>query len=186
MDVKEHFYFDDPQVGHPDSRTNPPNCVYYFLGNGHIQAAIQVNRSGNGTPLGLLFMPPEKFGKKREALNFHPERGIEDSQIHLLCDGREYKPDLASLQVRWEKRNRVPVVIAEWCAGAIAVHEEFYCPSLHEPHLRRAVTLQNQAAQDYHVEVWTAVPEAQNVPAQTWASLLLARIKSANHHRLRI
>jgi hypothetical protein len=162
MDITEHIYADDPNAGHPDVRTNPPNCIYYFLGNGLIQAAIQVNRSGQGTPLGLLLMHPEKFGKKREALNFHRERGVADSQIHLSVDGRDYRASAAALQVRWEKKGNVPVVAAEWRAEAIGVREEFYCPSLHAPRLRRVVTLHNHADQSHLVEALTAVPESQN------------------------
>jgi hypothetical protein len=160
MDIKEHFYSDDPKIGHPDVRTNPPGGVYYLLGNGHIQAAIQVNRSGQGTPLGLLLMHPEKFGKKREALNFHPERGIEDSQIHLNVDGRDYLAEAAVLQVRWEKNGNVPAATAEWRAEGIGVREEFYCPSLHDPRLRRLVTLHNHTDQPHRVEALTAVPES--------------------------
>ncbi len=160
MDVKEHFYSDDPNAGHPDVRTNPPECVYYLLGNGHIQAAIQVNRSGRGTPFGLLLMHPEKFGKKRETLNFHPERGIEDSQIHLSVDGRDYLAEAAALQVRWQKKGNVPAVTAQWRADAISVREEFYCPSLRAPHLRRVVIMHNHTDQVHHVEALTAVPQA--------------------------
>lgn len=166
MDVKEHFYSDDPNVGHPDVRTNPPNCIYYFLGNGHIQAAIQVNRSGRGTPLGLLLMHPEKFGKKREALNFHPERGIEDSQVCVVIDGREYRADSAALQVRWEKKESVPAVAAAWRANGMSVREEFYCFSMQAPRLRRVVTLHNQTGQNHLVEISTAISKSKNGQAK--------------------
>ncbi|MCI0698686.1 hypothetical protein L0337_42645 [candidate division KSB1 bacterium] len=162
MDVKEHFYSDDPSTGHPDVRTNPPGGVYYLLGNGRIQAAIQVNRSGRGTPFGLLLMHPEKFGKKREALNFHPERGIEDSQVRVSVNGCDYLAEAAALQVRWENKGNVPAVTAQWRADGIGVREEFYCPSLHAPRLRRVVTLHNHTDQHLLVEALTAVPQSKN------------------------
>jgi hypothetical protein len=165
MDVKEHFYSDDPNAGHPDVRTNPPGCVYYLLGNGHIQAAIQANRSGQGTPLGLLLMHPEKFGKKRDALNFHPERGVEDSQIRVVVDGREYRPNDATLKGSWKKFGAVPAVLAEWRAGDVEVREEFYCPVPQEPRLRRVVRWQNLGKQSHHIEVWTSMPKPKNAPA---------------------
>jgi len=157
MDIKEHFYSDDPRIGHPDVRTNPPECVYYFLGNGEIEAAIQVNRSGQGTPLGILFMHPEKFGKKRDALNFHPDRGVENTQIHVTVNGREYSPDAATLQVRWASKELVPLVSAEWQAEKNCVREEFFCPTRHWPLLRRVVTLQNQDQIEQSVALWTAI-----------------------------
>jgi hypothetical protein len=162
MDIKEHFYSDDPTAGHPDVRTNPPGCVYYFLGNGWIQAAIQVNRSGQGTALGLLLMHPEKFGKKREALNFHPERGIEDSQICLGFDDHEYRPDPASLKARWQRDGHVPVVAAQWQAGDMLVREEFYCPSPREPRLWRVVTVQNRGKQPHFTKLWLALAQRRN------------------------
>ncbi|MDZ7290215.1 MAG: hypothetical protein ONB44_13005 [candidate division KSB1 bacterium] len=164
MDIKEHIYSDDPKVGHPDVQTNPPKCVYYFLGNGHIQVAVQVNRSGQGTPLGLLFMHPEKLGKKREALNFHPERGIEDSQVCVVVDGREYRPEVPALKVSWERFGSVPAVLAEWYAGEVEVREEFYCPFPQEPRLRRVVHWQNRGKQNHQIEVWALLPEPKNAP----------------------
>ena len=68
IDVKEHYYDDDPESGHPDVRTRIKGVSYFFIGNGWIQGAVQVAPSGEGTPLGLLIMNPEYLGKKREAL----------------------------------------------------------------------------------------------------------------------
>ena len=162
MDLKEHFYSDDPNAGHPDVRTNPPECVYYFLGNGEIEAAIQFNRSGagcarQGTPLGILFMHPEQFGKKRDALNFHSDHGVENTQIHIAVNRREYSPDAATLQVQWANKEMVPLVAAEWQADKIRVREEFFCPTRHWPLLRRVVTVQNQDQVEQSVALWTAI-----------------------------
>ena len=68
INVKEHIYHDDPNVGPPDVRTELKNVDYYFLGNGLIQAAVQAAPAGDGTPVGLLIMDPERLRKKRDAL----------------------------------------------------------------------------------------------------------------------
>jgi hypothetical protein len=70
--------------------------------------------------------------------------------------------DAAALQVRWEKKENVPAVTADWRANGINVREEFYCPALHAPRLRRVVTLHNHTDQPHLVEALTAVPESKN------------------------
>lgn len=86
IDVKEHFYDDDPSQGHPDVRTMLKDASYFFIGNGHIQAALQIAPSGEGTPLGLLIMNPERLGKKREALTCDPEYGLENTMIRIISE----------------------------------------------------------------------------------------------------
>lgn len=158
MDIKEHLYNDDPSQGPADVCNNPPACLYYFVGNGRIQAAIQANRSGSGTPLGLLLMHPERLGKKREALNFDPDRGLEDSRVRVGVDGHEVPPPRIGFEVEWERRGHVPVVGAHWRGRSIAVHEEFFCPEMTEPRLRRVVTVTNISDTEYRVELSTGVP----------------------------
>lgn len=63
IDVKEHIYHDDPKVGHPDVKTRLKDGYYFFLGNGLIQAAIQVAPSNDGSPLGLIIMNPEQLSE---------------------------------------------------------------------------------------------------------------------------
>jgi hypothetical protein len=53
IDFEEHFYDDDPSLGHPDVQTRLMENNYFFLGNGMIQAAVQICGSGEGTPVGL-------------------------------------------------------------------------------------------------------------------------------------
>ena len=77
INVKEHIYFDDPKQGHPDVRTRLKDASYFFLGNGLIQAAVQIAPAGEGSPMGLIFMNPEQLKKKRESLSFDPENGFE-------------------------------------------------------------------------------------------------------------
>ena len=92
MDVKEHFYTDDPAAGPADVRTNPPGIEYYFLGNGHIQAAVQVCPDIATTPLGLLLMRPGRFGPKRAALTFDQETGLRETMIRICAADRLYQP----------------------------------------------------------------------------------------------
>jgi len=83
IDVEERFYDDDPFQGHPDVRTRLKDASYFFLGNGLIKAAVQIAPSGEGTPVGLLIMDPERLAKKREALTISPESGLEDTTVHI-------------------------------------------------------------------------------------------------------
>ncbi len=41
IDVKEHIYDDDPNIGHADVRTALKDLSYFFLENSLIQAAVQ-------------------------------------------------------------------------------------------------------------------------------------------------
>jgi hypothetical protein len=88
MEVREHFYADDPAHGPGDARTTLRDVDYFFLGNGLIQAAVQVAPAGDATPVGLLLMDPERFGPKRAALSFDPEAGIAATSLTLIDRGR--------------------------------------------------------------------------------------------------
>ena len=45
INPSEHVYDDDPDLGHPDVRTRLKDVSYFFLGNGHIQAAVHGPRA---------------------------------------------------------------------------------------------------------------------------------------------
>jgi len=81
IDVKEHIYHDDPNVGHADVRTELKDAAYFFLGNGLIQAAVQTAPGGDGTPVGLLIMDPERLRKKREALTMDERTGLDRTGV---------------------------------------------------------------------------------------------------------
>jgi hypothetical protein len=59
MEVAEHFYADDPSRGPVDGKTTLEGVDYFFLGNGLVQAAVQVTPAAGATPVGLLVMDPE-------------------------------------------------------------------------------------------------------------------------------
>ena len=89
IDVKEHIYTDDPKVGHVDVRTRMKDAIYFFLGNGLIQAAVQIAPSGEGSPFGLVFMNPEKLKSKRESISFDPDDGFANTMIRLYNESNK-------------------------------------------------------------------------------------------------
>jgi len=142
MDIREHFY-PAPDLSLPDAHTNRPGCSYFFLGNGLLQAAVQFSTSpDSGAPLGLLLMHPELFGKKSDALTFHPESGLEATMATVAVDNRDYTPAYGATEVRWQLLGEVPTVVATWQAKDCVVREEFWCPSS-EPILFRRLIVEN-------------------------------------------
>jgi hypothetical protein len=139
MEIAEHFYVDDPAVGHPDVRTRLTDTDYFFLGNGHIQAAIQVCRSGEGTPLGLLIMNPERFGPKRAALTCDPTSGLRGTTVEVEAGRVRYEPHPRDVRADWEVGAEIPTVRATWQAGEIRVEERFSCPDSDLPRIVREV-----------------------------------------------
>ena len=87
MEVQEHFYADDPSRGPADAKTTLRGAEYFFLGNGFIQAAVQIAPAGDGTPVGLLIMDPERLGPKRAALSFDRETGIAATGVSIEARG---------------------------------------------------------------------------------------------------
>ncbi len=118
IDVQEHVYADDPRNGPSDVKTMLPGVDYFFLGNGRIQAAVQIDPSGEGTPLGLLFMDPEKLCKKRDALSFDAEQGLQHTQLLIYARGDKHAPSPGGLKACWELNFGVPAVFVAWSAGA--------------------------------------------------------------------
>ncbi len=102
IDFKEHLYEDDPCHGHPDVRTRLRDGYYFFLGNGRIQAAVQIAPAGEGTPVGLVLMDPERLAKKREALSFDPQRGLEATMVCIEHGGQAWTPTGRGVQARHE------------------------------------------------------------------------------------
>jgi hypothetical protein len=143
VDVAEHVYHDDPAVGHPDVRTRLAGAAYFFLGNGLIQAAVQHAPGGEGTPLGLLIMDPERLGKKRDSLTMSAEFGLEPTIVRLVVDATEVSPLPPGLQVSWVSAAAVPTVEARWGGSGLAVTERFFCPSSNVARLAREVEVVN-------------------------------------------
>ena len=155
MDMKEHIYADDPKVGHPDVRTELADVDYFFLGNGLIQAAVQVCRSGAGTPLGLLVMHPDRFGPKRAALTCEDKEGLYPTTVSIRINGKDYSPVASELQAVWTNIEGVPAIEACWTAGRLTVVERFYCPGRSTPRLHRRVSIASDTPGDTEVVLFT-------------------------------
>ena len=140
MEIEEHYYADDPTIGPPDVKTTLKDVQYYFLGNGFIQAAVQICRSGEGTAIGLALMHPEKFGAKRKILNFDAAKGLQHTQLVLFSGKLRHTAKPAEIEATWTEIDGIPAVKINWRCEICAVEELFYCPDQKEPRLVRQVT----------------------------------------------
>lgn len=141
INASEHVYDDDPFSGHPDVRIRLAGASYFFLGNGLIQAAVQWAPEGEGSPLGLLVMDPDRFRKKRESLTLDPDTGLRTTALRIVCSrcSDTARPD--TLTVAWTEHEGVPAVEARWSWRAGEVRELFFCPDRATPRLVRQVTI---------------------------------------------
>ncbi len=159
IDAQEHFHFDDPQQGPADVRTRLTDVNYFFLGNGHIQAAVQIAPKGEGTPLGLLIMNPDRLGKKRQALTMHPAHGLEPTMLQLAVNGSPETMDPSSLQAGWHDGLGVPAAEVKWRSENFQVTEQFYCPDRVNPLLAREIRITNISNHDLEGTLTTGVKD---------------------------
>ncbi len=157
IDGSEHFYHDDPKVGPADVRTRLQDVEYFFLGNGLIQAAVQWAPAGEGTPVGLLVMNPDRLRKKREALTMDAAAGLGPTLLRLSVGGREFSPVAGRVLVRWETAAPVPTVTVRWAAAGLQVTERFSCPLWARPVVCREVTVKNSRRVRVACELATGV-----------------------------
>jgi hypothetical protein len=157
MEASEHYYSDDPAVGHPDVRTTLDGVDYFFLGNGHITAAIQVCASGQGTPLGLLLMSPEVFGPKRKAFSLDPRAGLTATMVQLLVGGEILVALPSQLSASWQEQDHFPVVRVVWGSANFEIFEHFYCPDCSSSRLIRTISVKNNSTQAQTLSVQTGV-----------------------------
>jgi hypothetical protein len=162
IDVQEHFYHDDPSQGHPDVRTKLKDVNYFFIGNGHILAAVQCAPSGEGTPLGLLIMNPDQLGKKREALTMNPVTGLEDLMIYFEVENSMETVAPQTLQAEWYNNYQVPTVKVTWQSKSFQVTELFYCPDRINPVLIRELQIKNISLKNLAATLKTAVVDEEN------------------------
>jgi len=144
IDVREHAYDDDPRRGHPDVRTILKDGQYFLLGNGLIQAAVQLSPAGEGTPVGLLIMNPEVLGKKRDALTMDPETGLEQTMLRIDEGRKASMPKPGGVRAFWTEWEGRPAVRAEWEGADFGVVETFFCPEDEAPILQRRVAVVNK------------------------------------------
>lgn len=163
MEIEEHFYTDDPAIGHPDVRTRLSDTDYFFLGNGHVHAAVQICRSGEGTPVGLLVMDPRAFGPKRAALTCDPESGLEKTMVGVQVGEAIFMPDPSGLEAAWDEMDGIPAVRVTWGAGPVTAVERFYCPDRTEPRIARRVEISVKGTSSGPVTLHAGLPEPEQL-----------------------
>jgi hypothetical protein len=188
MEVREHFYADDPGRGPSDVKTTLSGVDYFFLGNGLIQAAIQVLHSPGATPLGLLVTDPDKLKSKRAALTMDAAAGLGPTMISVRRGRRCFVPRAGGITARWTDSASVPSMTAEWRAGGLAARESFICPDRTSATLRRRVSIRNHSSRPASIRVSTAVPgsrfeKALNIPpGETRSVVLEYRLAGSTPH----
>ena len=157
MEVKEHFYADNPRAGPPDAWTTLSGVDYYFLGNGRIQAAVQVCQKGRGSAAGLLVMDPERLGPKSGALSFDRAAGLRPTLLEVEIDRRCHSPRPGKVKARWLRQDGLPAVKVAWQASQLAVSETFFCPDRHRPRIVREIALKNRGRDSIRAVVRTGI-----------------------------
>ncbi len=144
MEVGEHFYTDDPRRGHQDGWTILPGAEYYFLGNGLIQAVVQVCSGKKATPIGLLIMDPERLGPKSQALSFDPASGLGSTLLQIEVHGRVFTAPPGRISAAWSEREMLPGAEIKWRNRHLSIVEAYYCPDREEPRIIRTITIRNR------------------------------------------
>jgi hypothetical protein len=157
MEVQEHFYSDDPSRGPVDGKTTLRGVDYFFLGNGLIQAAVQVTAAEGATPVGLLVMDPERLGPKRAALTFDGASGIRATALSIVERGIVRSASGSSVRARWIPGVPDPRVEVCWRSGPYRITELFFCPDMGSARLLRRVTITGNAAVGSSVRLRTGV-----------------------------
>ncbi len=159
INAEEHFYDEDPNKGHPDVRTRLEGVSYFFLGNGKIQAVVQICPEGKGTPVGLFFLNPEKLGKKRNSILFDHDSGLEYSMIRITSDGQEYIPPWETVDASWCFDCKYPKVRVSWETPAFKLSEWFYCRNETDYQLVRRIEIVSKSIRQVNAYCHTGPPE---------------------------
>lgn len=169
-----------PQALHPDFETNLPNTQYFFLGHGGMQGAIQWSEDPGCTPLGLLISDPAHFCRKWSTHLFHPEFGLERTQLTVIRKGVRYRPQREAVRVEWVSATE-PVVRAVWSAGGVTVTETFRCP-IGERMLVRDIEIANVQEESIDVEIALYASNA----LYNWFEIAQDRLDATGYEHLRI
>ncbi len=108
-----------------DLETRIPDTDYFFLGDGRTLAVLQWSRHPGASPYGLMLYDPARISRKNGSLLSHPELGLSRTMLSVRIGEVRYRPEHASVQVRWEP-GAVPAVVVSWNAGPVAVTERFH------------------------------------------------------------
>lgn len=158
MDAAEHYYNDDPQAAHPDAKTTIDQARYYFLGNGRIEAVIQICPPLNGTNAGLCLMLPDRFGPKSQALTFDKDTGLTTTRPTLLANGDISNSHIEEIQASWSEIQGVPATTLEWSVEDCAAQEQLYCPDRATTRLIRRTELRNRSRKPMAMRLQLGVP----------------------------
>jgi hypothetical protein len=159
MEVQEHFYADDPARGPADGKTTLSNVDYFFLGDGLIQAAVQIAPAGDATPVGLLIMDPERLGPKRASLTFDKDTGIAATGLSVAARAAIHTARPGSVRARWLSRSIDPRVEVVWRSGPYRVTELFFCPDASSGRLLRRISVSRSAGGAPKVRVTTGIKD---------------------------
>ena len=128
-------------------RTYVPGREYYPIGNRHLYGVVQTDVSGPGAPVTLVFGDPDYFdgpkGMKRDALLFHPERGLDVTALTVSADGRPFRALHTNVRALWDPEG-APVLTVRWWAGPLVVEEKIFA-SMKSPIVYRRVRIENRA-----------------------------------------
>ena len=161
IQAREHFYADDPKIGHPDVRTRLKDVSYCFIGNGALLAAVQIAPGGEGTPLGLLIWDPDRFIKKRDVPTMDPETGLGKTAVRIADSGEVLSIDSGTIKVLWGTRVPLPAVSITWESGPFLVEENFFCLNNKDPVLVRAIFFLNRGKDSRNVCVSTGIRDTR-------------------------
>jgi hypothetical protein len=159
MEVEEHFYSDDPGQGPPDAWTTLPGVDYYFLGNGRIQAAVQVCSKGPGTAAGLLIMDPYTLGPKSRALSFAPDSGLRPTLVTIATENGLYSAAAERVRAGWVRKGDLPAVRVAWPGRGFICEETFFCPDRRRPRVGREITIKRRSKKTLEAVLRTGVGE---------------------------
>ncbi len=154
---EESMYSHDPNKYHKDAKTDLPGVNYFFLGNGHIEAVIQLNPSGDGSPMGLLIMHPEEFGPKSDALSFDREKGLQATMVSVISEKDTLQENPSFINAAWTDVRGIPAVEVTSRNSNTSVNELFYCPDRNSPVLARRICARNQTPESMDFKISTGI-----------------------------
>ncbi len=154
---EESVYSDNPEQIHYDAKTTIPGVNYFFLGNGYIEAVVQVNLASAGSPAGLLLMQPEKFGPKSAALTFCTENGLQSTIIKIESGKEPFTLNPHLMKAEWTKLHEIPAVELTWKDSQVSVKELFYCFNREKPELIRKVHIRNITGEKKDFRISTGI-----------------------------
>ncbi|HET6510933.1 MAG TPA: hypothetical protein VFH43_01985, partial [Candidatus Kapabacteria bacterium] len=113
-------------------------------------------------------------------LLFHPEFGLERTQLTVISNGVRYRPSPGDLRVNWDTDGVEPIVYATWNAGPLRVRETFRCPE-GESFLVRDVEIEG-VTESVDVEVALYASNA----LFNWFSISENCLEASGYSRLRV